>query len=177
VTVLDHRVPPPVIALLCAALAWGLASLTPAFAFSHPVLIPIAALLVLAALALEVSGLLTFRKAKTTVNPLSPGKLTTIVRSGPYRFTRNPMYLGMALLLSAFCLAEPSRHPWSWLLKRVFAVDIMVCSRCGGALRLVKIATRPDEIARALGEQCLLCGFPAAEQTVTIHGQLALHFR
>ena len=73
--------------------------------------------------------------------------------------------------------AEPSRHLWSWLLKRVFAVDIMVCSRCGGALRLVKIATRPDEIARALGEQCLLCGFPAAEQTVTIHGQLALQFR
>jgi len=40
---------------------------------------------------------------------------------------------------------EPSRHPWSWLLKRVFALDIMVCSRCGGALRIVKIATRPDD--------------------------------
>jgi len=73
--------------------------------------------------------------------------------------------------------AEPSRHPWPWLLKRVFAVDIMVCSRCGGALRLVKIATRPDDIARALGEQGLPRGPPAAEQTVTIHGQLALQFR
>jgi len=41
---------------------------------------------------------------------------------------------------------------------------------------LVKIATRPDEIARALGEQGLPRGPPAAEQTVTIHGQLAFHF-
>jgi len=65
----------------------------------------------------------------------------------------------------------------SWLLKRVFALDILVCIRCGGALRIVKIATRPDEIARALGEQGLARGPPAAEQTVTSHGQLALHFR
>ena len=76
----------------------------PAFAFPRPVLLAIAALFVLAALVLEVSGLLAFRRAKTTVNPLSPEKSTTIVRSGPYRFTRNPMYLGIALLLSAFCL-------------------------------------------------------------------------
>ena len=31
--------------------------------------------------------------------------------------------------------AEPSRHPWPWLPQRVFAVDILVCERCGGRLR------------------------------------------
>jgi len=73
--------------------------------------------------------------------------------------------------------AEPSRHPWSWLLKRVFALDLLVCIRCGGALRIVKIATRPDDISRALGEQGLPRGPPAAEQTVTMLGQLLLQFR
>ena len=72
--------------------------------------------------------------------------------------------------------AEPSRHPWSWLLKRVFAVDILVCARCGGALRIVKIATRPDGHARALGEQRLPRGPPAAELAVTMLGQLVLQF-
>jgi len=54
--------------------------------------------------------------------------------------------------------AEPSRHPLSWLLKRVFAVDIMVCSRCGAALRIVKIATRPDDhVLGVLGSLRSLC--------------------
>ena len=33
-----------------------------------------------------------------------------------------------------------SRHPWAWLLKRVFAVEVLVCVHCAGKLRLVEIA-------------------------------------
>jgi hypothetical protein len=46
----------------------------------------------------------------------------------------------------------PARHPWAWLLQRVFAVDIMTCPRCRGAMRLVKIANTPDDIARVLAD-------------------------
>jgi len=54
--------------------------------------------------------------------------------------------------------AEPSRHPWSWLLRRVFALDVLVCARCGGALRIVKIATRPDDhVLGVLGSLRSLC--------------------
>ena len=53
----------------------------------------------LAGISLDRSGLLVFRKARTTINPLSPDKSTAIVQGGPYAFTRNPMYLGMALIL------------------------------------------------------------------------------
>ena len=45
-----------------------------------------------------------------------------------------------------------TRHPWAWLLQRVFAVDIMTCPRCRGGMRLVKIANKPDGIARVLAD-------------------------
>ncbi len=49
--------------------------------------------------------------------------------------------------------AKPvSRHPWAYLLQRVFAADVMTCSLCRGAMRLVKIASTAEEVARALAE-------------------------
>jgi len=44
-----------------------------------------------------------------------------------------------------------SRHPWAYLL-RVFAVDVMTCSLCQGAMRLVNIASTAEEVARGLAE-------------------------
>ncbi len=77
--------------------------------------------------------------------------------------------------------AEPSRHPWSWLLQRVFAVDVLKCQKCGGRLRIVEIAKKPDDVSRVLGER----GYarapprapPIAELPVSPHGQLCLVFK
>ena len=42
----------------------------------------------------------------------------------------------------------PSRHPWSWLLPRVFAVEVSACSieGCGGRMRVVEIAITPARV-------------------------------
>ena len=101
---LDHKIPPPVIAVVCAGLAWALAYLTPAFVYAIPARLSLTAALVFAGIALDISGILFFRKARTTVNPLSPSKSAAIVQNGPYRFTRNPMYVGMACFLLAYCV-------------------------------------------------------------------------
>ncbi len=101
---LDHKIPPPVIAIVCAGLAWTLAHYTPAFDYALTGRLIVTAILVLAGLALDISGILAFRNAKTTVNPLAPAKSTAIVQTGPYRFTRNPMYVGMATFLLAYCV-------------------------------------------------------------------------
>ncbi len=101
---LDNKIPPPVVALACAGLAWAAAHYAPGFAYASPARTWIALALVIAGIALDLSGLLVFRKAGTTVNPLAPGKSTAIVQRGPYAFTRNPMYLGMALILLGYCI-------------------------------------------------------------------------
>jgi len=49
-------------------------------------------------------ALVKFLMAKTSVDPLNPKKSNQLVISGIYRFTRNPMYLGMLLFLIAFGL-------------------------------------------------------------------------
>lgn len=44
----------------------------------------------------------------------------------------------------------PARHPWPWLLRRVFAVDITACPDCGGRMRLVTLAPTSEEAAALL---------------------------
>lgn len=106
---LDLKIPPPVIALSCMALAWVLTRLTPGWTYVLPARIPMAVILVLAGVSLTFSGFFAFRRANTTLNPHTPEKSTSMVRSGPYRFTRNPMYLGLACVLLGVCtyLANP----------------------------------------------------------------------
>jgi hypothetical protein len=45
----------------------------------------------------------------------------------------------------------PSRHPWAWLLQRVFAIDIMTCPRRRSAMRVIAVATEADDIRAVLG--------------------------
>lgn len=59
-------------------------------------------------LALDIHSLLAFKRRQTTPNPLRPEKAKQLVIEGAYRFTRNPMYLGMAMILSGWSLLRAS---------------------------------------------------------------------
>jgi protein-S-isoprenylcysteine O-methyltransferase Ste14 len=55
-------------------------------------------------LAISLAGVLAFRRAKTTVNPFTPEVTTVMVTSGIYRFSRNPMYLGVVFALTGWAI-------------------------------------------------------------------------
>ena len=99
---LENRVPPPIIGACIAALMYGAARLFPGLDFEMPWRLPVCALLFIAGAGLDTAGLVHFLRARTTVNPLDPAAATSLITSGLYRFTRNPMYLGFALLLLAW---------------------------------------------------------------------------
>ena len=106
---LELKIPPPLVGLAMAALMWWIASMTPPL--DTPRVMRIASAIVIAAIggALDIAGLIAFLRSKTTVNPLKPQKTSALVTGGVYRITRNPMYVGMVLLLVAWAvfLAAP----------------------------------------------------------------------
>ncbi|MGE3827836.1 MAG: isoprenylcysteine carboxylmethyltransferase family protein [Steroidobacteraceae bacterium] len=103
---LEHRVPPPVVALLTGGAMWLVSRLPSPLPLSLPAAARIAVAVVLASLgvAFAIAGVLAFRQARTTVNPTTPEAATALVRTGVYRLTRNPMYLGLLLCLTAWAV-------------------------------------------------------------------------
>ena len=55
-----------------------------------------------------ISAVIQFINRKTTVNPTKPHKTSTLVITGTYKITRNPMYLGMLLIIISFALYNAS---------------------------------------------------------------------
>lgn len=100
---LEHKIPPPLVGLLCASAMWWA---SPGWSWDSvgPLRLVPAAALLLVGLGFDALGLLAFHRARTTVNPLRPGRASTLVVGGVYRVTRNPMYVGMALQLCAWAV-------------------------------------------------------------------------
>lgn len=96
---LELKIPPVAIALLVGALMWAPTKFAPAFAFTLPAGRLIAVGVAVVGVVIAALGVITFRRARTTVNPLDPGSASSLVVTGIYRRTRNPMYLGVLLVL------------------------------------------------------------------------------
>jgi protein-S-isoprenylcysteine O-methyltransferase Ste14 len=96
---LELRVPPPVLALCLALLMWFASSLVQPVVVSFGVRVGIALALVAIGQSISISGMVSFRRAKTTINPIKPSATSSLVTSGVYRYTRNPMYLGLLVTL------------------------------------------------------------------------------
>ncbi|CAN5875461.1 isoprenylcysteine carboxylmethyltransferase family protein [soil metagenome] len=75
--------------------------------------------LVLGGLLIGLLGVREMRRAETNVDPYKP--TTAIVERGPYRFTRNPLYVGMTLMYGGFSVLANALAP-ILLLPAVFAI-------------------------------------------------------
>jgi len=107
---LELKIPPVALTVLTALLMWLAALVTPALDIGDGWRAGTLAGLTLAGGIVGLAGVRSFRLAGTTVNPLSPGTSSRLVASGVYRLSRNPMYLGLLLVLLGWAawLASPA---------------------------------------------------------------------
>ena len=107
---LELKIPPPLVTLMFGALTWGVSRIAPVLDAPESARIAAALVIFAAGLAIAMAGIVSFRLAKTTVNPLKPETATSLVSSGIFGVTRNPMYLGLLLALMAWAiyLASPA---------------------------------------------------------------------
>ena len=94
---LRNRIPPPIVTLIFALLSFWLANYFPKLAFNYQGLLSL--LMVLIGLTIIVIGVKTFHNSDTTINPLNPSEASHLVTEGVFSYTRNPMYLGMVIIL------------------------------------------------------------------------------
>jgi protein-S-isoprenylcysteine O-methyltransferase Ste14 len=99
---LELKIPPVAVFVAFGALMWAIARALPQATLPVPGAAALAATLSALGAALAVAGILAFRRQDTTVHPIHPHKASAIVSEGIYRYTRNPMYLGLALFLLAW---------------------------------------------------------------------------
>lgn len=101
---LEHRVPPPLVATVFGGLMWLISPQVPGIDATASWHLAASVAVMLVGVAVCLAGVLSFRLARTTVNPLKPETATALVSSGIYRYTRNPMYLGFAIALVAWSI-------------------------------------------------------------------------
>lgn len=102
---LELKTPPGLLVLITALLMWLVSGFLPMFDFQVPFSRIVASVFSLIGIVVAGLGVLEFRRARTTVNPLKPGASSALVTRGVYQRTRNPMYLGFLLVLVGVAIA------------------------------------------------------------------------
>ncbi len=133
---LELKIPPVLITSLFALLMWLVSRLTPAIPISPELKITFLLLFTGLGAYVGLAAVASFRKANTTVNPLTPESISSLVVSGIFRRTRNPMYLALLLALTG----------WGLYLANIFSLLVTV----GFILYMNRFQIQPEE--RALEE-------------------------
>lgn len=117
---LEHRVPPLLVWVVFAGAMLGVARVVPTLTFKLPGAFACALAFAVLGAAVALAGVVAFRRARTTVNPLTPSAAGSVVSGGIYRLTRNPMYLGFLVALAGWA-AHLSNAAAALLLPAFFA--------------------------------------------------------
>jgi protein-S-isoprenylcysteine O-methyltransferase Ste14 len=100
---LESKIPPPAIVIIMAVFMWLLSRAAPPLHFELPAHNWLGVVLVSAGFVTGISGVVIFRKAKTTIDPTKP-HASSLVTWGVYAISRNPMYLGGLIMLLGWAI-------------------------------------------------------------------------
>ena len=107
---LELRIPPALVGGAAGCLMWLVAWTLPSLRLAFPGRVVLAVAVGCLGVLVSVAGVIQFRRARTTVNPMTPSASSSLVTTGIYTVTRNPMYLGFAMVLLGWgiYLANPA---------------------------------------------------------------------
>ena len=99
---MNNKIPPPIVTLISGLAIYFSRNLFP----DHYELIPdfFSILLLIGGIIIIRTAFLSFKKHQTTINPLNLTKTSSLVNTGIFKHTRNPMYLGMVFILLSIAL-------------------------------------------------------------------------
>lgn len=101
---LELKVPPPIAAILTGLAMWLAARLLPAMNLAVQQRLVLAAICAALGVIVALLGFFALSQANTTINPVNPERASSVVSGGIYAYTRNPMYLGLTILLVAWTI-------------------------------------------------------------------------
>jgi protein-S-isoprenylcysteine O-methyltransferase Ste14 len=108
---LELKIPPPAVTVLIAGAMWVVSLVTPSLDVPRLIRVVAAIAIAVAGGGIALSGAVSFRRAGTTVNPMKPETASSLVTTGIYRVTRNPMYVGDLFVLVAWAIFLSA--PWA----------------------------------------------------------------
>lgn len=111
-TMLQLKIPPPVYALGVGFAMWTVNTYSPIIYWIASPWNKIGLVIIGLSFLLESSSLLLFLKKKTTPNPFKPENTNKLVTSGLYKYTRNPMYVGLLIILLGYAIWLGSATPF-----------------------------------------------------------------
>ena len=100
INMLKIKIPPPIIALAFVVILYISSVLMARFTFEGQSFF--ALFTFISGLGCVLSASIQFRKVNTTVNPLDPESASHLVVDGIFKYTRNPMYVGLCVAILAF---------------------------------------------------------------------------
>jgi protein-S-isoprenylcysteine O-methyltransferase Ste14 len=128
---LELKIPPVLVTALLALLMWLLSHLTPGIPIYTELRVTFLLFFTGLGAYLGLAAVASFRKANTTVNPLTPEAISSLVVSGIFKRTRNPMYLALLLALTG----------WGLYLANIFSLLVTV----GFVLYMNHFQIQPEE--------------------------------
>ena len=130
---MKNKIPPPIILLFSGIAMWFIAHSEYAFAIAVPFALIMAIVLAAVGIFVSASAIRQFKTAETTISPLQPDSATSLVHNGIFGKTRNPMYVGLFMILLGWAV-------WLQSLSNVLILFAFV-------LWLTELQIKPEEAA------------------------------
>ena len=91
------KFPPPLVALTFGFLINYTKNIFPKIEVKNEFIF--GSFMIISGLIIILSATILFKKYQTTITPLNPSNATKLITDGIYKFSRNPMYLGLLFVL------------------------------------------------------------------------------